>query len=89
MVRREIPLPLPSEAGALLGVGLGDALVLAGGIGLAAMAYASLPGHAWPAAGVGAAAAVALVRLEHDPLWMHVGWWGWYHMTPQRFVPEG
>ncbi len=89
MVRREIPLPLPSEAGALLGVSLGDALVLAVGIGLAAMTYVALPGHAWPAAGVGAAAGAALVRLDHDPLWTHVGWWGWYHATPQRFVPEG
>ena len=88
-MRREIPLPLPSEAGALLGVSLGNALVLAVGIGLGAMVYAAGPGHGWPlTAAVEAATGVALVRLDHEPLWMHVGWWGWYHVTPQRFVPE-
>ena len=72
-----------------MGMSLGDALVLAVGIGLGAMVYTAGPGHGWPwAAAVGATAVVALVRRDHDPLWMHVGWWSWYHVTPQRFVPE-
>lgn len=71
-----------------MGVSLGDALVLATGVGLGATAYAAGSGWASVAAAA-AAAAVLLVRLDHDPLWMHVGWWGWYHVTPQRFVPEG
>ncbi len=88
MVRREIPLPLPSEAGALFGVGLGDALVLAAGVSLGAMAYAA-PGHPMgAAAAVAGLAAAALVRLDHDPLWMQVGWWAWYHLSPRCFVPE-
>lgn len=88
MVRREIPLPLPSEAGALLGVGLGDALVLAVGASIGAMVYAA-PGHpGFTAAGVAAVAAGALLRLDHDPLWMHAVWWGGYHLSPRCFVPE-
>lgn len=72
-----------------MGISLGDALVLAVGIGLAGMVYAAGSGHGWPwAAAVGAMAVVALVRMDRDPLWMHVGWWGWYHVTPQRFIAE-
>jgi hypothetical protein len=88
VVRREIPLPLANEAGALLGVALGDAVVLAGTFTAAAAAYVAGAGKTWPLAALtGLLGLAALVRLDHEALWLRGVVWAVYQMSPRRYVP--
>lgn len=89
MVRREIPLPLSSEAGALLGVSVGDALVLGSATMLGAMTYLANHGALWPlSCALIALGGLLMVPLESEPLWSRLLAWAVYSVSPGCFVPD-
>lgn len=89
MVARRIPLPLDSEAAALLGLPLGDAVVLMASVSVAAILITHGGWDQWPEAlTIAGLAVITLFRWEHDPIWFWIMVSVQFAIEPRHYVAE-